>query len=146
MKKILCLNWVLIAIIVAMSVGFASCSKDDDEKEKASSEILIGKWKDGDATLEFKKGGNFTFKRAYDKEKDEGTYKITDSAYVPDFDYDLDGFGTTPVTWFKLDLTVGKDVVQWLAVYDHEEADLLIYYVQNGIREEINSYCFNKVE
>jgi len=125
----------MIVVIATISMGFTSCSDDDDDNKGVDKNILIRKWVDGSESLEFKKNGDFTF--VVLGQTLNGTYKITDSAHTDNYNGEK-----MTATWFMLDLTDSSGVLNLLAVYDHKEDSLLVYIVENGVRERINTFHF----
>ena len=134
MKKLL-YSLMMVVVMTTMSIGLSSCSDDDDESKGVDKNILIRKWVDGSDNIEFKKNGDFIF--VYSGQTFNGTYKITNSAYTDNWQGEK-----MTVTWFDLDLVDSSGVLQLLAVYDHKEDALLVYLVEDGIRERINSFYF----
>jgi hypothetical protein len=128
-----------LIVIVFTTIGFTSCNDDDDDNRDADKNIFIGKWEDGSDYLEFKKGSDITF--IYENQTLNGTYKITDFAYTDDWR----GEGIT-VTWFIMDIVLGKEAMEWLVVYDYENEALLIYLMENGVKEKVNSFYFHRVK
>jgi len=131
MKKILLYSLML----VLMATMSTSCSDDKEENDGVDKNILFKKWTDESQSIEFKKNGDFTM--VYDKQTFSGVYKIIDSAHTDNWNGEK-----MTATWFIIDLTDSSDTMQWLAVYDHKEDALLVFLMENGIRERINSFYF----
>jgi hypothetical protein len=145
MKKILFFGMVLVAL-ATVSIGFTSCSKDDDKG--ADAKVLIGKWRDT-GVLEFKSDG--TFQYAVQGLTSSGTYKVVRTAYLRDWGGSLQGKGE-PATSFDIELTTNREAVLWIAYYvDRSEEygqdnfSLYVYLVEDGKKKgEIGSFTKDK--
>ena len=121
MKKILFNSLMLVAMVATMSVGFTSCSKDDDD---GSGEVGIStiqrKWTaQAGATVEFKKDNTVNFV-LLNGTTPSGKYTVLD---ISNTRYEDD-----KAVLFKLDMdqpiTIGSTAYQQLYVY---------YYPNNNI-------------
>ena len=143
MKQINFFNMMVAVLILAMSVGFASCSKDNEEPEpdKDYSGYLIGKWRwyRSDinfvvTSLEFKADGTYSFEYAGFGSSD-GYYRITEQHPNTKLSYEVDGYSYeyNNTILFKMIVSGNNLFDEWWVYYNSSDARI----------ELINSYLNN---
>ena len=150
---------MVAVLIAAMSMGFTSCSKDDNKEPKPdiSSEPVIGKWyyfvaghTDTRYFIEFKANGSYSY--VMENETIEGNYKITDSEktivfytwmgwqlydYITEtFLYDVEGTDIYDATLLKM-LASGSSVFDQLWVYASSGGSLSVHLYSGSERVSI---------
>ena len=166
MKKIKFFSMMVAVLIVAMSVGFTSCSKDNEEPEGDYSFYLMGNWYcnlynnhtgwgETVASLTFNADGTYSYNiygeysynidRTYvyvpeNERSIEGMYNIVESKKTTLVLYELDGTKLEyDATLFKM-LASGSSVFDQLWVYALSEGGIQFFvhlYSKNELVQEL---------